>query len=152
MYFTGGAQHPPKQVKFDFYYMHAVNCSIFSSAFLKQPWMSNANKARLLEWKGRMDLTLYASRGAPEPLMDEITYYKPKIAGPWDGVFERVRNHEDDGHAAKLIRALAHGEQICESYQNGQGFRIKGKMWLQLGHMGESNPFWPELRANLIVK
>ena len=137
VYFTGGAQHPPKQVKFDFYYMHAVNCSIFSSAFLKQSWLSDANKVRLLEWKGRNDLALYASRRSPQPLMDEITHYKPKISGPWDEVFERVINQEDDGHAAKLIRALAHGEQICRPFENDQKFRIKGKMWLQLGHMGE---------------
>jgi len=145
VYFTGGAQHPPKQIKFDFYYMHAVNCSIFSNAFLKQQWLSNANKVRLLEWKGRFDLTLYASRRSPKPLMDEIRHYKPKNASPWAGVFERVRKHNDDGHAAKLIRALAHGEQVCEPFEDDQNFRIAGKMWLQLGHMGESVVFSPTI-------
>lgn len=138
VYFTGGAQHPPKQVKFDFYYIHAVNCTIFSSVFLKQPWLSDANKIRLLEWKGRNDLTLYASRRSPKPLMDEITHYKPKSPGPWDGIIERVRNHNDDGHAAKLVRALANGEQICKPFEDNQNFRVKRKMWLQLGHMGKS--------------
>lgn len=75
--------------------------------------------------------------------MDEITHYKPKCAGPWAGVFDRVRKHNDDGHAAKLIRALAHGEQICEPFENDQNFRIRGKMWLQLGHMGEFVAFFP---------
>ena len=142
MYFTGGAQHPPKQIKFDFYYMHAVNCSIFSSAFLQQSWLSDASKVRLLEWKGRIDLTLYASRRSPEPLMNEITHYQAKSAGSWDGIFERVRDHKDDGHAAKLIRALAHGEIICKSFENDQRFRIRGQMWLQLGHMGEFSLSW----------
>ena len=77
--------------------------------------------------------------------MDEITYYKPKSAGPWGGVFKRVINHEDDGHAAKLIRALAHGEQICKPYENDQKFKIKGKMWLQLGHMGEWAVLYPKI-------
>ena len=116
MYFTGGAQHPPKQVKFDFYYMHAVNCSVFSSAFLKQSWLSDANKARLLESKDGSDLTLYASRRSPEPLIDKIRHYKPQSAGPGGATFERVVNHKDDSHAAKLVRALAHGEQICEPF------------------------------------
>ena len=69
--------------------------------------------------------------------MEEITQYRPKSAGSWGGIFERVRNHDDDGHAAKLIRALAYGEQICRPFEDDQKFRIGGKMWLQLGHMGE---------------
>ena len=63
---------------FDFYYMHCVNSSIFFSAFLAAPWLSTANKARLLEWKGRNDLAMYASRHCPDLLLDEITDYKPK--------------------------------------------------------------------------
>ncbi|KAI9822586.1 MAG: hypothetical protein M1827_000305 [Pycnora praestabilis] len=140
VYYTGGAQHPPKQIKFDFYYMHCVNCSIFFSAFLKQPWLSQGNKVRLLEWKGRNDLAMYASRHSPEPLLREITNYKPKepssLGGdPWGRIFQRCGEYEDDGHASKLLRALAHGEEICRPYEGNEAYRIKGKMWLQLGHM-----------------
>ncbi|KAK4697001.1 hypothetical protein P7C71_g1018, partial [Lecanoromycetidae sp. Uapishka_2] len=59
---ASGAQNPPKQIKFDFYYMHCVNCSIFYDAFLQQPWISDQNKARLLEWKGRLDLCIFEDR------------------------------------------------------------------------------------------
>ncbi|KAL9065751.1 MAG: hypothetical protein Q9161_008035 [Pseudevernia consocians] len=147
VYYTGGAQHPPKQIKFDFYYIHCVNCSIFYDAFLKEAtWMSDENKARLLEWKGRLDLCMYASRRSPKPRMDVIDNYKPKHpetaknsiveTGPWDGIFARVLHHDDDGHAAKLVRALAHGETICAANRMDDPlFRIKGDMWLQLGHM-----------------
>jgi len=142
VYYTGGAQHPPKQIKFDFYYMHCVNCSIFFSAFLKQPWISQQNKVRLLEWKGRLDLCMYASRRSPKPLLDEITNYKPKEPtregdNPWDGIFQRAKEHDDDGHLAKLARALAHGELVCRPFEDRESFRIKGKMWSQLGHMGK---------------
>ncbi|MCJ1380737.1 hypothetical protein MMC17_003845 [Xylographa soralifera] len=141
VYFTGGAQHPPKRVKFDFYYMHCVNCSIFFSAFLRQPWISSANKIRLLEWKGRLDLTMYTSRHCPPPLLDDIINYQPREAGKsgtsWEGVIHRVLNHPDDGHASKLVRAIAHGEQVCKPFEGSEKFRIKGKMWLQLGNMGK---------------
>lgn len=144
VYYTGCAQHPPKQIKFDFYFMHCVNASIFFSAFLAQPWLSTANKVRLLEWKGRLDLAMYASRRSPEPLLKEIVNYKPKQpadgkneAEAWNKIFERVDNKPDDGHAAKLIRALAHGEQVCKPYasKDAAAFPIKGDMWLQLGNM-----------------
>ena len=125
--------------RYDFYYMHCVNCSIFFDAFLKQAWISSENKARLLEWKGRIDLCMYTSRRSPEPLIDEIVNYKPKIPGSWDKVFERVQNHPDDGHASKLVRALAHGEALCKPDDNDPKFRIKDGMWLQLGHMGKSS-------------
>ncbi|OCL05481.1 hypothetical protein AOQ84DRAFT_390839 [Glonium stellatum] len=140
VYYTGGAQNPLKQVKFDFYYIHCVNCSIFFSAFIKQPWLSTKNKIRLLEWKGRNDLTMYASRRSPDVLLEEIENYQPKrIAGEesdqWADIFERVKNREEDGHASKLVRALAHGQVICEPYEYKKSFRIKKHMWLQLGNM-----------------
>ncbi|KAI9847964.1 MAG: hypothetical protein M1837_001481 [Sclerophora amabilis] len=137
IYFTAGAQRPPKQVKFDFYYMHSVNCSIFFSSFLKQPWISTANKVKLLEWKGRLDLCLYASRRSPTLLLDEITNYVPKHpqASDWDAIIERAKVFGDDGHACKFVRALAHAEQVCAPWEHSEKFRIKGKMWLQLGNM-----------------
>lgn len=143
VYFTGCAQNPAKQVKFDFYYMHCVNCSIFYHAFLNQNWISDENKCRLLEWKGRLDLCMYASRRSPPLLSEEISNYKPKIPSSWDDIFTRARKTEDDGHASKLVRALAHGEKLCEapgsSGSSDSTFQIKNEMWLQLGHMGESS-------------
>ena len=70
--------------------------------------------------------------------MDEIINYKPKQpADSWDDFFFRARNHADDGHIVKLLRALADGEKLCGPYEaRDPSFRIKGDMWLQLGHMG----------------
>jgi len=134
-YFTGGAQRKDHAVKFDFFYMHCVNSSIFYTSLLKQDWLSEANKVRLLEWKVWNDLAMYASRKSPEIHLDEIRNYKPKQPSDWDKVIERVRALEDDGHASKLVRALAHGQQACAPYEDKPEFRLKKDDWLQLAHM-----------------
>lgn len=101
--------------------------------------MTPEHKARLLRFKGWLDLAMYASRRAPDLLLDEIVNYRPKSPeDSWDGIFKRVIEHEDDGHASKLVRALKHGEEICKPYNDDPRFRIKEEMWLKLGHMGES--------------
>ena len=121
--------------------MHCLNCSIFFSTFLTAPFISKANKARLLAWKGRNDLAMYASRRSANPLLDEISNYraaKPKESD-WNSVIKRVLLHEDDGHASKLVRALKHGEEISKPYEGNPKFKIQGKMWENLGNMGMSN-------------
>lgn len=143
--YTGAAQHPPKEIKFDFYFMHCVNCSIFHSAFLVQDWLSDTSKRRLLEWKGRNDLVMYASRRAPDMLVDEIKQYKPRKPG--SDVFARVLEIEDDGHASKLVRALANGKQVCEKYNSDEEVgEVKGEMWDQLLHMAIDSVEKTELR------
>lgn len=150
VYFTGAAQRPSKQIKFDFFFMHSVNCSIFFSAFINEPWLSVENKCRLLEWKGRLDLAMYVSRGCPELRLDEIKNYKPRRPEDgWTGIIRRVDRFPDDGHASKLVRALAHGEEVCKAFEHESDeiFPIKGDMWLKLGHMAidsveASDPNW----------
>ena len=137
-WFAGAAQMPPKQVKFDFFYIHCLNCSIFFDSFLKQKWLSDENKCRLLEWKGRFDLALYVSRGSPELRQDEITQYEPKHKDDgWHEIIKRIDAVEDDGHASKLVRALAHGEVFCKNFESQykEEFPVQGDMWLKLGHM-----------------
>jgi len=137
---AGAAQHPPKEVKIDFFFMHLVNCSIFFTAFNKQSWLSLENKARLLEWKGRIDLITYAARLAAELNCDEITSYKPReLNMTWRLLIERVNKIEDDGHISKFLRAVAHGSQVCSEYEERDSlshkFPLKGGEWLQLGNM-----------------
>ncbi|EEP79062.1 predicted protein [Uncinocarpus reesii 1704] len=133
-YYTGAAQNPPKRVKFDFFYIHCVNSSIFLPVFVSQPWISQHNKQRLLEWKGRMDLLVYVSRHCAEPRFDEITNYKP--VKTWEETFAAAfANREEDGHAVKLLRTLAYGEKVCKPYENKNGFPVKGDMWLKLANM-----------------
>ncbi|KAF8536403.1 hypothetical protein BDD12DRAFT_748467 [Trichophaea hybrida] len=139
--FTAASQREDKQIKIDFYYMHAHNSSIFLPTYISQPWISQATKARLLEWKGRHDLALYASRRAPELRVDDIQTYVPKqksVTNPWLNVFHRaLKFPEDDGHVIKFIRSCAVGERICANYQTheDQGFVVKGDMWIKIAQM-----------------
>ena len=82
-----------------------------------------------------MDITMYASRRSPKIRLDEIRNYKPKQPSGWDGIQDRVCTFYDDGHASKLIRALANGQAVCEEYEGKEEFRIKHDDWLQMGHM-----------------
>ena len=43
-----------------------------------QDWVPLEAKARLLEWKIRMDLVQYAARKCPEIRLDRILAYEPK--------------------------------------------------------------------------
>lgn len=142
-YFAGASQHPSrkKQVKFDFFYMHCINCAIFYSAFIDSKhdsWLKNQDRARLLQFKGWSDIAMYISRGSPELLADEIKEYTPKQPNDgWAEIFARVDELTDDGHASKLVRALANGERICAEYEDNKGkhWPVRGSDWLKLGHM-----------------
>ena len=83
----------------------------------------------------RLDLGMYASRKCPKIGTSEIREYKPKHPSGWDGIQDRVCGFYDDGHASKLVRALAHGQKICQPYEYKDEFRIKHDDWLQMGHM-----------------
>jgi hypothetical protein len=117
--------------------MHCVNSTIFFPVLFSQSWLSHENKVRLLEWKGRLDLVMYASRRSPEPLIDVIKNHKAERS--WQGVFETCLAHEGyDGHVTKMARALANGGRICKPYENREDFKVKGDMWLKLGNIRKS--------------
>jgi hypothetical protein len=97
------------------------------------------NRIRLLEWKIRIDLTIYASPCPHQLLLKEITSYKSKEDSSWEDIFKRVKAYHDDGHACKLVRALANGEQVCKKYEDKDWFLIKGDMWRKLGNMAIDN-------------
>jgi len=147
VYFTAAAQHPPNRVKFDFYYMHCLNCSVFFPALMSADWISHRVKVRLLEMQVWTALAMYASRRAPELLYDEIANYKPLKAAKegksdagssydsWDSIFARVNALEDDGHASKLVRAVACAEKVCAPYAGKPGFKLAKEDWLKIGNM-----------------
>jgi hypothetical protein len=121
-----------------------VNCSIFFSAILDRPWISTRAKVRLLEWKGRVDLLLYASRHCPPLNLEEITSYP--ITKTWDEIIHAGNTHGgDDGHVVKLIRAIAHGEEIThplEKQGKGKDLKIHGDAWLKAANMGSFSFFF----------
>lgn len=101
--------------------------------------MTEEQKIRLLEWKVRLDLAMYASRRSPELLLEEISGYVPKLleAGDaeWNGLFQRLFEFEDDGHAVKLGRAVAHAEVVSKAYEDQDWAKIRDFMWLKIGNM-----------------
>lgn len=130
--FTMGAQREGKTEKVDFYLMHCLNCSIFYSAFLEHvDEFGRENIGRMLEWKVRVDLVMYASRGSPALDLARVSNYVPR-EGPdesWDALFHRANRFEDDGHLSKLIRALGNGEAACREFEGHDGFDFKSDMW-----------------------
>ncbi|KAF2455559.1 hypothetical protein BDY21DRAFT_395869 [Lineolata rhizophorae] len=140
-YFTAAAQRPPHRVKFDFLSMHAVNMTVFFAALLspRSP-VPGRGRARLLEMAARASLALYASRACPALLPAEVASYAPARAGDgWAALGARARGLADDGHAAKMLRALRHAETCCRKWEGGAkgaAWPIRGDMWLKVAHMG----------------
>jgi hypothetical protein len=136
VYYTSAAQRPDKKVKIDFFFIHCVNSSIFFSKIAQLPFLDTQAKLRLLEWKGRMDLVMYVSRGSPELRLNEVTQYP--VTNDWPTLFSRAVKHPgDDGHLVKLVRALAHGEEVCRVADKDSEMPVSGDMWLRIGNMGE---------------
>ncbi|KAI1810481.1 hypothetical protein GGS20DRAFT_589481 [Poronia punctata] len=140
-YMCGEAQFEGRKTKIDFFWMHSVTSSIFMSVLGRQnDWISLKDRARLLEFKMRTDLAWYACSGSPALVGDFIVNYSsPQSDGwSWEDVFGAVTKEHDDGHAAKFIRALKNGEQVCREYEDGhwaEYFPTKGDMWLKLARI-----------------
>lgn len=130
-----------KEVKVDFFLLHCVTVSIFITTFLAQDWITLENKARLLEWKVRFDMLMYATVGAPALDIDEIKNYVPKVAqdgagNPWLPIIDRGVRLEDDGHTIKVVRALVSGEKLCAGLE-GMDLPVVDDMWCKVAAMSE---------------
>lgn len=139
-YISGAAQRSGKARKIDFFHMHAVTSSIFLTVFLRQLWISDETKMRLVEWKGRLDLVWYAASAAAELRVQDIDDYKggPSADMDWTALYRAITAAHDDGHVAKFVRALKNGEEVSKAFEYGPGaeaFPVKGDMWLKLARM-----------------
>ncbi|KAK3997557.1 hypothetical protein QBC44DRAFT_364365 [Cladorrhinum sp. PSN332] len=115
--------------KFDFFLMHHVNSSPIFVTINAQDWIPKETKARILEWKIRMDLLEYAARGVPELGVDKLTGYNPRKAREGESIQDiifRLHTFPDDGHAVKLGRAAVICRNICKKYEE------QGKDWVQI--------------------
>ncbi|BDD58748.1 hypothetical protein MAP00_004003 [Monascus purpureus] len=139
VYFSTASQHPPKEVKIDFFYLHCVTSSIFLSKFISLPFLDLHSKTRLLEWKGRMDLIMYVSRGAPDLSLQDVVRHP--TSKDWNTIFSESAKHpKDDSHLSKMERAVAHGERVCRPFEGRAkeiGLMITGDMWLKIANMGK---------------
>lgn len=139
-FFAGAAQREGRKRKIDFFYMHNVTSSLFFTVLIRQHWIKLEDRARLVEWKARLDLAWYAVSGSA-PLDEKAitTYSNPESDGfGWEDLFSAVNKEHDDGHAAKFIRALKNGETVASQYGKGEWahyFPVHGDMWLKLARM-----------------
>ncbi|KAI9652027.1 MAG: hypothetical protein M1831_007268 [Alyxoria varia] len=151
-YFTAAsAQHSTHAPRLDFYYLHSLNCGLFMPLFMVPRKTSTdpkgmfelplATRARLLAWKSRVDLASYVSRAGWKLDHHGLASYVPRsdATDPWRDVFERICDVDnDDGHFAKVLRALAVGKRECDAYPEEaikRGWKIHGNMWTKAAQM-----------------
>ncbi|KAA8644076.1 questin oxidase family protein [Aspergillus tanneri] len=133
-YMLGAAQRPGKREAMDFVLLHAVTLAVFYPAILAQDWLSDQDKARLLEATARVDAVMYAGCACPPLYAQRITDYVPRHPEHgWPELFHRAIVYRDEGHAAKLIRALYSLEQLDDPTP---GFPITKHDFFQIAHMG----------------
>ncbi|RSM02263.1 hypothetical protein CDV31_010983 [Fusarium ambrosium] len=135
---SSAAIHPPHHVKYDFFLMHHVNSSLIYLTFNSQPWLSTADKVRLLEWKIRLDLVQYAARGCPPVSLEGIAAYVPKQ--PFEEsareIGMRLYDFGDDGHAIKQARATAVCHELMATYKGKHWAVLKDdSIWKKIQHM-----------------
>lgn len=139
-YFAGASQHEGRVRKIDFFYMHAVTSSLLFTVLIRQNWIKLEDRVRLVEWKGRLDLAWYAVSGSAALNGQAISEYSNPESNDldWQGLFNAVIKEHDDGHAAKFIRGLKNGENVCKEYEQGEWaayFPMNGENWLKLARM-----------------
>ncbi|KIW05304.1 uncharacterized protein PV09_03829 [Verruconis gallopava] len=138
-YMTGAAQRPGKARKLDFFHLHTLTASIALTVFSKLDWISQEDKVRLVEWKGRLDLVWYAASGAVELRLDDITNYTPdRSAGyDWETLFKAVLKTHDDGHLIKAVRALKNGEEYSKTVNTDdeEVFPVRNNSWFKIAQM-----------------
>ncbi|KAF7513643.1 hypothetical protein GJ744_007694 [Endocarpon pusillum] len=135
-YLCGAAQNPDKVEAIDFIMMHMTTLSIFYPTFMEQDWISNENKKRMLEWKGRSDAVIYAGCGCPRLYAERIINYTPKRPQDgWQEVIQRANRYADDGHTSKLIRALLNAGNISEPILNAPGLPLNKGDFFKIAHM-----------------
>lgn len=138
--FTSAGQKAGKTRKIDFFYLHIVTCSIMVDVMMREPWIKPEDKARLLEWKGRLDLVWYAANGAAELRVKDISEYQPTLSKgmDWRSLYKASNEIHDDGHVVKFVRALKNGEDVVKPWEQNRhapSLPVTGDMWFKIAQM-----------------
>jgi hypothetical protein len=132
-YMLGAAQRPGKHEAMDFVTLHAVTLAGFFPAILSKNWLSDEDKARLLEATVRVDAVMYAGTACPRLYADRVTDYVPQCPSDgWPELFHRANIYRDEGHAVKLLRSL----YALESLELPLDFPIAKSDFFNIAHMG----------------
>lgn len=141
VYVLGAAQRPGKQERFDFVFLHTVTLAVFYPAIIALDWLSDAEKARMVEAKARVDAVMYAGCRCPELFPDRIREYRPqRPADGWAELIHRSVMYRDEGHVVKAMRAIYGLNQMrldCEVADGGDddAVPIAQEGYLKIAHM-----------------
>ncbi|KAF3919114.1 hypothetical protein ABW21_db0206287 [Orbilia brochopaga] len=153
-YICAATPRTDKKFKFDFFLMHTVNSSVFLDVWIRQSWVSNAQKALLLNYFAWMTINMYVSRGCADLNIEQVDAYVPKggeaACANWEVIATRVVGLKDDGHVPKMVRALMNAAEVTKSYATMPGFGLDEKRFLKVAVMavdaaedcGEGEPLW----------
>ncbi|KAK6354609.1 hypothetical protein TWF696_003751 [Orbilia brochopaga] len=153
-YICAATPRTDKKVKFDFFLMHTVNSSVFLDVWVRQPWVTNAQKALLINYFGWMVINMYVSRGCADLNIEQVDTYKPKggeaACENWEVIAARVVGLKDDGHVPKMVRALMNAAEVTEAYETLPGFGVGRERFLKIAAMAvdaaedcaEGEPLW----------
>ncbi|KAL4898268.1 hypothetical protein BDV59DRAFT_197200 [Aspergillus ambiguus] len=132
-YMMGAAQRPGKRETLDFVILHCLTLSVFYPAILALDWLTNEEKARLIESKARCDAVMYAAAGCPDLYPQRVIDYTPRHPEHgWPDLFHRANIYEDEGHVAKAMRALYSLEQLPDPVG---GFPLTKADFFKIAHM-----------------
>lgn len=132
-YIMGAAQRPGKRETLDFVVLHTVSLSVLYPAILALDWLTNEEKARLLEAKARSDAVMYAGARCPDLYPQRVIDYVPHHPEHgWPELFARANIYQDEGHVAKVMRALYSLEQLGDP---GPGFPLSRADFFKIAHM-----------------
>ncbi|POR35944.1 Oxidoreductase AflY [Tolypocladium paradoxum] len=138
---AAAAWNPPYIPKFDFFLIHHLTSApFFLSLNRHAAWIPAAARARLLEWKLRLDCVEYLARGSPPlRLADALATYAPADAHPVAHarhLLPRFHAVVDDGHTIKTVRALLLAQDVSRKWAGRPWIRIEGdEAWLKVMYM-----------------
>lgn len=130
---TMSSQNPAKRIKLDFYMIHVLNASLFLPAITSSPLIPGEAAQRLVEWKARYDMLVYAQLRCPTLYPSETKGLQPSAElSDWQAIFNAACAAHDDGHLPKVVRALAGGEHYCKTFENEPWCALKGDEWRRM--------------------
>ncbi|KAH7028435.1 hypothetical protein B0J12DRAFT_584101 [Macrophomina phaseolina] len=141
----------PETYKANFFLLHSVNSLVLWPSLLEHPWLSTENRTRLLEWQGRYNVLLVLAEDLPRLTPEDLAKCTNEPCS-WDKLFRRAIEHRtDDGHLAKVIRALAYGEQTSKDPKIKNRLSMKGDMWRKLANLSEFSNYHAVSSANNVL-
>ncbi|KAI9898266.1 hypothetical protein N3K66_006626 [Trichothecium roseum] len=144
---AAAAWKPPHEPKYDFFLIHHLTSAPVFLTFNKYPWLPQSSKARLLEWKLRLDAIEYIARGCPALDASILSAYvprddsqrqdgaqRPEVSDPED-LLPRVHGMHDDGHIVKVARSLLIAREASRGYEDKAWHVIKEGDYARMMHM-----------------